>query len=435
MTTQTQNISEIAKEILDVADQKYSGMSQNIWNSLYEKETKEERMSYVEIGILVYENLISTSPDESVAKPFVEQHNIKWNTEEYRRYNEAVRNNTEGELLKDSGINKNLLAIIIAFGYIIQESKLILEKLEKADGYKEGGLFLIPGITNQFVSLNKEDIDDIETVNFEQLKEVFKIRSESKFTDKTLFVNKEIEEFSRLFRSGESDKGWDYLAKRLLCTEKDIEQMYQSRNEIILGTYDHTLIDEDTDKRIDYGKLLAIRKYINYLEESDFSENTPLIKARHDRKSILDGRIILKDKETEFIERCFMLLALDERWSEAGTARMDPKEIMYLLQSNFTGFGDKVPRKKFSLPMDVTHLPYFIRLVLEGLRGLKGKKLKSQIDKRQFRNVYVDNFEGYDILDPKTVITYFNREPELFPKNSLTAKIDQLSNEILFPYR
>lgn len=140
----------------------------------------------------------------------------------------------------------------------------------------------------------------------------------------------------------------------------------------------------------------------------------------------IDCRIELKSKkEEDYIKDCFMLLVTE------GKSILSSADVMYILQSSFTNYGEKLPHKKFAMPMDITHLSFFMRRVAVGLRGEEDLDTK---DKEIFRNVLISNFEEFADVKPATVVTYFGRNPAKFPPE-LKRTIDNLSKRYLYPYR
>jgi len=417
----------------------YHGLRLQLWMTLSEDviPPKDFLVDYLE----ACDEMLKISPNMEVVNDWISITEIKINRQDYKKL--ATLSSTDFyNVVKTDEYDLQTACFISGIRMIREEVKRILNAM--AEGKKAGiyeipensdssshqnkisikCLYLVDGLENPMVEINKDDLDDLVTNNYHLLTDFFYAQMENEFVNKDLFIESEYNEFKKLFASDKPAGGWKYLSNRLGTTEQNLDALWNLRYDVIQGTYIATHYNFNTSKRINYGWLLSSLKYIDFLKAP---QDKILAQAFNRKNRPIDDRIILIDnKEEDYISACFNLFALDISYMTKGKPMMSEEDVNYFLRSNFTGFGELCKRKKFDPPLKAKkHLVAFVRQVFNFLdAGMR----RHEIDK--YRAVVVDNFNGFENLKEKTLTDYFSLQLNNFDHN-LYRRIKEYQKQYL----
>lgn len=380
-------------------------------NILKAMPEKEERLGFIQNlieGFLVWIDF--DDPDMESAEATAKALEIDWDDGMFLCYIDNYGSPDFTDLINDEEVNIGLMGMVSGIHTVIDSLKELHKIL--VDGKDLDALYTIEKFKGEglsFLNTNVEDLKHKKSLVYTDLVNSYHEKLLSSFTDKELIVETDIKEFSRLFTSGQSNSEWDYLSERLMMPVEEINEIYENRNAVINGTYVFTFYSLDTDKRLIYAILLAIRDYINYIRE-EISQPKPydgFKKVPTDR----DDRILLSESATEHVEICFMELSLDINGNESGEPLMTEEDIKYFLQSNFVNFGDKYPRKKFNIGVKPhkllkTHLGCFIVKVLSPFINREG----CYISREMIKNLLKNNFIVFENDSDYSINKLYNRD-------------------------
>jgi len=110
----------------------------------------------------------------------------------------------------------------------------------------------------------------------------------------------------------------------------------------------------------------------------------------------VDDRIAVHEDLKDYFLGLMSLLTLDKHGETKGDSMVLASDVKYIVQSNFIGFGEAVPRKRFNSAMYKTHLRSFMYRVYQEISS-------SRKELPQYRLLLQNNFEDfkddYDISD------------------------------------
>jgi hypothetical protein len=162
---------------------------------------------------------------------------------------------------------------VYAIRLMMEEATAVLNQLKNGKGALHGELFLIEDIVNPFFTENKNDFQDIESVCYEQLMKLFRLKMEDiRFVNKKLLSNRRYMssqgylKLVRMFMDG------IIYQKNLNATRRTFSTCTKNSAAFIQGGYHKTFLDFDSEKRIAYGKLKAVDRYIQFLKDESRTE-------------------------------------------------------------------------------------------------------------------------------------------------------------------
>jgi len=223
------------------------------------------------------------------------------NLEKFETYKKAIGDKLLGDLLKDKKTDVPLLAFMSAIDMVNKNAEEVFEKLKEGNCFIQGDYLIIDGLVNPFIRPNCEECEEIESEVYKELLMMFNDTTSHPYADREMYIETEIKEFSRLFKGYESSKGWKYLCKRLNKPVEKLEELYNNRNEVIDGTYTNSYFYKNNKKRIIYGKLLAIKKYIEFLKlqlgtsgggKTKFTKNKKAKKVKDESKNKTNSKLL-----------------------------------------------------------------------------------------------------------------------------------------------
>lgn len=400
------------------ANAKFAFFNHALWNGLNEAGKQGTVHEFIKMIQGDFDAFATPGEGYDSAKELMGELGVTANRKEFDKYNTAITSQEEAKLISDPNFNKELYTFLIAVRRIRNEIEGIQVCINVEGAVQYGDLLVVPGFDNPFFESHAEDIKDITKVCYSQLVSGYEEKIAKSFLNKRLVWSTEVHEFERLFRSGEDDLEWEYLASRLHCTEAEVRELYLNRIPVINGDYIRSFFQKDPNQRIVFGKLWAIQEYRDYLTENP-PINDKISSASGKPTAVttvvgnVDNRIELDEQQRDYIKRCFYLFALDKNGLTSGKPLMPETDIDKLLQVHFIGFGDASQRdERFSLPLQKTHLAHFLNNVLTAMYFRKKPK-RETIEK--FKNIMY-SFEGFTPeRDTDNISRYFRGKPSNYP--------------------
>ncbi len=364
--------SPAQKEHLDLVVEFYSTLEKAYWQAL--ANTQEREMNTKQL-LEKYTNILSTHSSTEALELIqflTKEYKVvaKWNSEHFNAYKKAIWTGKELELLKSKNSDTRLLAFLSAINFLIKSIQEVYQHLIDGKGTVEGDLFIIPDVRNPIFTENLEDLEEIKTTCYSQLIKTFEEKVNYRFADKKFLFNFELNEFSRLFSSHKTSADWSYLKERLYAeSEDEIEEFYQSRIKIIDGSYLECCLEIDDAKRILYGKMLAIKEYLRFLNE-ELNKNQ---KTNSGKKVVTFPELLLNPKHipiiNEWLEKGKFIRKIQEggniTYQWIGKMENEKYSIVgYTAESSL-----KTKTRKFSLPNQIAAFGYWLNV--RGLLNLK----------------------------------------------------------------
>lgn len=253
-----------------------------------------------------------------------------------------------------------------------------------------------PGKIPQELSLKKMEMQHTMKVLCNRLVDTFNATMELRSTNKKMYIESELMEFERMFRTGEGTVDWSYLSKRMNLSEAGLEELYKHRFDVINGR--HQLVTEyNRDLFLKYGVLLGMLKYMDFLRDYI---NMPRLYDKYRLVSPdVDERIDLSEEGRLYVKECMQELLLDIDGKDKGSPIMSQEDITYFLGANFKGFTDSgmVPHKLFKTRFKVNeHLARFIYQMMYPLMV----RPDCYVTYDQIRDLIIHNFDGFQ--NPKS---------------------------------
>ncbi len=225
-----------------------------------------------------FEDLVNlTDPDIESVSGIAAILNIKFNQNLFLHYIQHNSENKFQELLSEDNVNIDLLGLVSGIQASVISVSNTLSKLDKGIKLDEFYTDFKPG--SSFVFGNINDLNYSVVTIYNDLVESHK-ETLSNIEDIKFYEDVEYKEFNRLFIPGQKSSGWEYLADRLGFKEVEIETIYLNRMPVINGTYVFTFFDTERDRRLDYATLIAVRKYLEFLTDTEGSGKINIVDDR-----------------------------------------------------------------------------------------------------------------------------------------------------------
>lgn len=243
----------------------------------------------------------------------------------------------------------------------------------------------------QELSLKKMEMQHTMKVLCNRLVDTFNATIKLRSTNKKMYIESELTEFERMFRTGEGTVDWSYLSKRMNLSEAGLEELYKHRFDVINGR--HQFVPEyNRDLFLKYGVLLGMLNYMDFLRDYI---NMPRLYDKYRLVSPdVDERIDLSEEGRLYVKECMQELLLDIDGKDKGSPIMSQEDIIYFLGANFKGFTDSgtVPYKLFDTGfVRKAHLAHFIYLVMDPLRVTKN----CFVGYDNISALIINNFKGF----------------------------------------
>ena len=251
-----------------------------IWHGYQLGESKfSDRIQLTEWYITTFEELLSENPSDrilKIAKEKMEQFDLEYKyTKQIWKRCLALFNTGEDP---EEHITENLILIAFMYGveHFLLDVSEIQKRLKAGEGKMDRNSFIIEGIENPIVAINKQRINNLSERSFKLLMTQYRNVVNSKTITVEEFITEEQREFSKLFSIFENETGWEYLIKRLGRTSaSDMEKLYFMNHDIVISGYEHVLIRNDRGELDRLGLLLSIRKYLAFLREQEAKMGIP----------------------------------------------------------------------------------------------------------------------------------------------------------------
>ena len=402
-------MTDANEKVLSHAFELYQPLRGWLWNALTNPSVKAE--DFLQDAVLGFEAMTGVPPDTKLAAQWAKVVGTPIKTKDYEELI-ALHGSTFAESVSSGKYDLPTASFVIALGALKDETEAMYNAVKEGkktqtievqpgeDNPAITHLFLIDGITNPFVDTNKAELDHIIDTNYEILTDTFHARQKDEAVSMPVFIEAEFTEFQRLFSS--NDKDWSYLSRRLGTDEAHIRKMKELSYDVIHGKYVSTYFSFDAEEHMDYGWLLAARKYLDFLR-------SPLSKITNPGKPLPDNddRIPLDEKQKKFMESCFSSFLLEKHFMADDATPMTREDLDYFLQANFKGFGDKVARKKFKVAFrNATHFVAYVKQILVTLYD--GKQPSHEY--HRYKSLITKNFDGFESLKEKTMTDYFSKQ-------------------------
>lgn len=402
-------MTDANEKVLSNAFEIYKPLRIWLWNALTNPSVKAE--DFLQDAVLGFEAMTSVPPNTKLAAEWAKIVEIPFKHKDYGDLI-ALRGPTFSETTGSGKYDLSTASFVIALGALKDETEAMYNAIKEGKNTQiieiqpgEGNpvitrLFLLDGITNPLVDANKAELEHIIDTNFEILMETFHARQEDETVSMPVFIEVEFAEFQRLFTSTGDD--CTYLSRKLGTDHAHIRKLKELSYDVIHGKYVSTYFSFDTEEHLDYGWLLAARKYLDFLR-------SPLSRITNPGKPLPDSddRIPLDERQKKFMESCFSSFLLEKHFMADDATPIKREDLDYFLQANFTGFGDKVQRKKFKVPFrNTTHFVAYVKQILVTL--YKGKQTSH--DYHSYKTLITKNFEGFESLKEKTMTDYFSKQ-------------------------
>lgn len=186
--------------------------------------------------------------------------------------------------------------------------KVLLDALKTKDMDKLPKLdFKHPFFQKRIEELDKNRRDDEEGMFLLLKIEYDAISKRKDIEERKIFIKKEIEEFERLFISGEQLKGWNYFDDRMFFDGDEIENLYQYRGRVLKGEKPNDLDTDEENSMI--AMLEGVRLFtgflkmeLNELNKKDKKEKTEIKTKRNISKDTYTLVFTLKPSKDKWID-------------------------------------------------------------------------------------------------------------------------------------
>ena len=395
-----------------------------IWHGYQLGESKfSDRIQLTEWYITTFEELLSENPPArilKIAKEKMEQFNLeyKYTKQIWKRCLTLFNTGEDPE----EHTTENL--ILIAFMYGVEHFLLDVSEIQKhlkaGEGKMDGGTFIIEGIENPIVAINKQRINNLSERSFELLMTQYRNVVNSKTITVEEFITEEQREFSKLFSTFENETGWCYLIKRLnQRSASDMEKLYAMNYDIVINGYEHVLIRNDRNELASLGLLLSIRKYMAFLREQEAkigmpASLNPLVtfeaeinwwKATKNKSEeiAIDSRLpynCSKDTVEEYFNR---LCKKDKN----GKQILSPEDVKYWRSKEFSKFERTAENRVLHPKADKGVIKYFVYSFV--------KNECTQEDTPLYQEMLIRRIDKFDGDTVEKIQNHFTNKPKKYP--------------------
>ena len=341
-------------------------------------------------------------------KTLTEALGYKWSEKHYRKYAEEFSFPEYETLLYEQGEFPALMGVVNGIHYGVQ----VLEEFQELweAGISTPHLYK----DSSFSEANAAQIASVSDNVYQDLVGSLKLLIDRGDVDANTIVANDTNAFEAFLDTSVPMTDSSYVADRLDFTASDMESLAKRRNHVLLGRYKKGFLSYDQEQRVDYGIILGIQRYVEYLNTEYGFYAATANKHVLDHEP-LDDRIPLDPRVLEYVKKCFGILKLDEEGLNISEPIMSSDDVDELLQSNFV-IGKPLPRKPLKANFKKGYLAYFFGQVLRRLTVTTGIPLEGLQVKHIVRFVR-DNFPEYSSDNPASVEKSLRRKkPENFPK-------------------
>jgi len=271
------SVSTEYSSYLKLRDAYHEHISLAFWRSYTLSQNVFDRTDIHKLLEFYKHSLLSTNPAlQKQAQAFAEEYLKRWEKAIFRRYFSSFLKGKDVKEIDLKGKDEDTIANIAlakALSKVIPEieelDNLLLE--DSATYYNDITDDKIGEIldNNPWTIKRQKDIIEMRDGVIQRYFDSWVRNLEGKYllktSDKSSFIKREINEFSKLISLDNTDKNWEYLAERAGEPREEIEKMFQIRHKLYL--FKEPDITTSDSEIFLYGKMLSVINYIEYLKK------------------------------------------------------------------------------------------------------------------------------------------------------------------------